>query len=115
MKRSISSLDQGCQFYFISFKIIEIFYINLKNRTKRNKFYLILNLGLFRIFQLNSTRNVPVSFHMFHSALEKSLNQIEPCSISLIKPPNYKKFFFITIFNNNDINNNIENYYYYFH
>ena len=42
---------------------------------------------------------------MFHSALEKSLNQIEPCSISLIKAPKYKKkLFFITIFNNNDIN-----------
>jgi hypothetical protein len=32
-------------------------------------------------FLLNSTRNIPVSFHMFRSALEKSLNQIEPCSI----------------------------------
>jgi hypothetical protein len=41
---------------------------------------------------------------MFRSALEKPLNQIEPCSISLIKPPNYKKLFFITIFINNDIN-----------
>jgi len=52
---------------------------------------------------------------MFHSALEKPLNQIEPYSISLIKPSNYKKLFLITIFINNDINNNIENYYYYFH
>jgi hypothetical protein len=82
---------------------------------KRNKFHLILNLSPFRIFQLNSAWNVPVSFHMFRSALEKSSNQIEPYSIWLIKPPNYKKLFFIIIFNNNDINNNIENYYYYFH
>jgi hypothetical protein len=83
----------------------ETFYTNSKNRTKRNKFHLILNLGPFQIFRLNSARNVPVSFHMFHSTLEKPLNQIEPCSISLIKPPNYKKkLFFITIFNNNDIN-----------
>ena len=53
----------------------------LKKKTKRNKFYLILNLGPFRIFRLNSARNVLVSFHMFRSALEKPLNQIEPCSI----------------------------------
>ena len=72
--------------------------------TKRNKFHLILNLGSFRIFRLNSARNVPVSFYMFRFALEKPLNQIEPCSISLIKPPNYKKLIFITIFINNDIN-----------
>jgi hypothetical protein len=71
---------------------------------KRNKFHLILNLGSFQIFRLNSAWNIPVSFHMFRSALEKPLNQIEPCSISLIKPPNYKKLFFITIFINNDIN-----------
>ena len=48
---------------------------------KRNKFHLILNLGPFWIFRLNSARNVQVSFHMFRSALEKPLNQIEPCSI----------------------------------
>jgi hypothetical protein len=48
---------------------------------KRNKFHLILNLSPFQIFQLNSARNVPVSFHIFRSALEKPLNQIEPCSI----------------------------------
>jgi len=42
---------------------------------------------------------------MFRSGLEKPLNQIEPGSISLIKPPKYKKLFFIAIFNNNDINN----------
>jgi len=82
----------------------ETFHTNSKNGTKRNKFYLILNLGPFWIFRLNSARNVPVSFHMFRSALEKPLNQIEPCSISLIKSPNYKKLFFIIIFNNNDIN-----------
>ena len=106
---------QGCQFRSVSSGMAETFHTNSKNETKRIKFHLILNLGPFRIFRLNSTRNVPVSFHMFRSALEKSLNEIEPCSISLIKPPNYKKFFFITIFNNNDINNNIKNYYYYFH
>ena len=44
---------------------------------KRNKFHLILNLSPFRIFRLNSARNVPVPFHMFRSALEKPLNQIE--------------------------------------
>ena len=67
-------------------------------------------------FRFHSTCSVPVSFHVFRSALEKPLNQIEPCSISLIKSPDYKKkLFFITIFNSNDINNNIENYYYYFH
>ena len=82
----------------------ETFHTNSKNGTKRNKFYLILNLGPFWIFRLNSAQNVPVSFHMFRSALEKPLNQIEPCSISLIKSPNYKKLFFIIIFNNNDIN-----------
>jgi len=82
----------------------EIFHINLKNGTKRNNFHLILNLGLFRIFWLNFGQNFSVSFHMFRSALEKSLNQIESCSISLIEPPKYKKLFFITISNNNDIN-----------
>jgi len=35
----------------------------------------------FRIFLLNSTQNVPVSFHIFRSVLEKPLNQIEPYSI----------------------------------
>jgi len=106
---------QGYQFRFVPFGIAETFHTNSKNGTKRNKFHLILNIGPFWIFRLNSARNVPVSFHMFRSALEKPLNQIEPCSISLIKSPNYKKFFFITIFNNNDIKNNIKNYYYYFH
>ena len=108
-------LYKGYQFRSISPGMAEIFHTNSKNKTKRNKFHLILNLGPFWIFRLNSARNVPVSFQMFRSALEKSLNQIEPCSISLIKSPNYKKLFFITIFNNNDINNNIENYYYYFY
>ena len=93
----------------------ETFHTNSKNRTKRNNFHLILNLGPFRIFRLNFGWNVSVSFYMFRSGFEKSLNQIEPASISLIKPSNYKKLFFITIFNNNDINNNIENYYYYFY
>ena len=32
---------------------------------------------------------------MFRSALDKTLNQIKPCSIALIKPPDYKKLFFI--------------------
>jgi hypothetical protein len=72
---------KGCQFRSVSSGIAEMFHTNSKNGTKRNKFHLILNLGPFRIFRLNSTRNVPVSFHMFRSALEKSLNQIEPCSI----------------------------------
>ena len=109
------TLKQGCQFRSVPSRMAETFHTNSKNRTKRNKYNLILNLGSFRMFRLNSARNVPVSFHMFRSVLEKPLNQIESCSISLIKPPNYKKLFFITIFNNNDINNNIKNYYYYFH
>jgi len=67
----------------------ETFHINLKNRTKQNNLHLILNLGPFWIFRLNFDRNVPVSFHMFRFALEKSLNQIE-----LIKPPKYKKTLF---------------------
>jgi len=65
----------------VSSGMAETFHTNSKNGTKRNKFHLILNLGPFRIFRLNSARNVPVSFHMFRSALEKPLNQIEPCSI----------------------------------
>jgi hypothetical protein len=110
-----------CQFRSVSFGMTKTFHTNSKNGTKRNKFHLILNLGSFWIFWLNSARNVPVSFHMFRSALEKPLNQIEPCSISLIKPPNYKKNSFsllfsitmiliiilkiiITIFIKNDIN-----------
>ena len=110
------SIDtQGCQFCSVSSGMVETFHINSKNETKRNKFHLILNLDPFWIFRLNSTRNVPVSFHMFRSTFEKPLNQIEPYSISLIKPPDYKKLFFISIFNSNDINNNIKNYYYYFH
>ena len=48
---------------------------------KQNNFHLISNLGPFRIFRLNFGRNVPVSFHMFRSVLEKPLNQIEPGSI----------------------------------
>ena len=79
--KSYSGSDQGCQFCFVSSEIAEIFHTNSKNGTKQNKFHLILNLGPFRIFRLNSARNVPVSFHMFRSALEKSLNQIEPYSI----------------------------------
>jgi hypothetical protein len=71
----------SCQFCSVSPEMIEIFCINSKNRTKRNKFHLILNLGPFRIFRLNSARNVPVSFHMFRFALKKSLNQIESYSI----------------------------------
>jgi len=75
------SLVQGCQFRSVLPGMAETFHTNSKNRTKRNKFHLILNLGPFRIFRLNSAWNVPVSFHMFRSALEKPLNQIEPCSI----------------------------------
>jgi hypothetical protein len=75
------NLASSCQFCFVLFKIIKTFHTNSKNKIKRNKFHFILNLGPFRIFRLNSTRNVPVSFHMFRSALEKPLNQIEPCSI----------------------------------
>jgi D-alanyl-lipoteichoic acid acyltransferase DltB (MBOAT superfamily) len=77
----LSRMWQGYQFCFILFEMTETFHINLKNGTKRNNFYMILNLGPFRIFRLNFGRNVPVSFHMFCSALEKPLNQIEPCSI----------------------------------
>ena len=52
-----------------------------KKQKKKNNFHLILNPGLFRIFRLNFTQNVPISFHMFRSDLEKLLNQIEPGSI----------------------------------
>jgi hypothetical protein len=76
-----STLNQGCQFRSVPSGMAETFHINSKNETKRNKFHLILNLGPFRIFRLNSARNVLVPFHMFRSALEKSLNQIEPYSI----------------------------------
>ena len=72
---------QCCQFRSVSPRIIKTFHTNSKNETKRNNFHLILNLGLFQIFQLNFSRNVPVSFHMFRSGLEKSLNQIESGSI----------------------------------
>jgi hypothetical protein len=77
----INQKKKGYQFCSVSSGIAKIFHTNLKNKTKRNKFHLILNLGPFRIFRLNSARNVPVSFHMFRSTLEKSLNQIEHCSI----------------------------------
>ena len=88
----------------------------LSQFEKHNNFHLILNLAMFWKFWPERSGFIPhVPFHMFHSALEKPLNQIEPCSIQLIKPPKYKKLFFITIFNHNDTNNNIENYYYYFH
>ena len=70
-------LYQGCQFRSVPSEMAETFHTNSKNGTKRNKFYLILNLGPFRIFRLNSARNVPVPFHMFRSALENPLNQIE--------------------------------------
>ena len=82
-KVSILSIgfNQGCQFHSVSPEMTETFHINSKDGTKRNNFHLILNLGPFRIFQLNFGRNVPVPFHMFRSALEKSLNQIEPYSI----------------------------------
>jgi len=73
--------NQGCQFRFVSSEMTKIFYTNLKNRIKQNNFNLILNLDPFRIFQLNFGRNVPVSFHMFRSGLEKPLNQIKPGSI----------------------------------
>jgi hypothetical protein len=73
--------NQGYQFYFVSFEMAKTFYINLKNGIKQNNFHLILNLDPFRIFQLNFGRNVPVSFHMFRSGLEKPLNQIKPGSI----------------------------------
>jgi len=74
-------LNQGCQFRSVSSGMAETFHTNSKNRTKQNKFHLILNLGSLWIFRLNSARNVPVSFHMFRFALEKPLNQIEPYSI----------------------------------
>jgi hypothetical protein len=76
-----SCLEQGCQFRSVSLRMAETFHTNLKNKTKQNKFHLILNLGPFWIFQLNSARNISVSFHMFCSALEKLLNQIERCWI----------------------------------
>ena len=72
---------QGCQFRFVLSGMAETFYTNSKNKTKRNNFHLILNLGPFRIFRLNFGRNVPVPFHMFRSVLEKPLNQTKSCSI----------------------------------
>jgi hypothetical protein len=68
---------QGCQFRSVSAGMAETFHINSKNETKRNNFYLILNLGPFRIFRLNFDRNIPVSFHVFRSAVEKPLNRIK--------------------------------------
>jgi len=61
-------------FFFVLFEMIKIFYINLKNKIKSNNFHLILNLGPFQIFWLDFSRNIPVSFYIFRSALEKSLN-----------------------------------------
>ena len=72
---------QGCQFRSVLFGMAKTFYTNSKNRIKQNNFHLILNLGPFWIFRLNFDQNVPISFHMFRSILEKPLNQIEPCSI----------------------------------
>jgi len=43
-------LRQGWQFYFVLFEMIEIFYINLKRKTKWNNFHLILNLDPFQNF-----------------------------------------------------------------
>ena len=73
--------NQGCQFRSIFSGMAETFHTNSKNKTKRNNFHLILNLSPFRIFRLNVSRNVPVSFHMFRFDLEKPLNQIEPSLI----------------------------------
>jgi hypothetical protein len=55
--------------------MVKIFHTNLKNVTKQNNFHLISNLSPFRIFQINFGQNVPISFHMFRSGLEKPLNQ----------------------------------------
>jgi hypothetical protein len=74
------TFEQGCQFRSVSPEMIETFHTNSKNGTKRNNFHLILNLGPFPIFRLNFSQNIPVSFHIFRSALEKPLNQIDPCS-----------------------------------
>jgi hypothetical protein len=41
----------------LSPEMTETFHTNSKNETKRNNFHLILNLGPFRIFQLNFGRN----------------------------------------------------------
>jgi len=81
--RNKNCYSQSCQFHFVLPGMAETFHTNSNNGTKRNNFHLILNLGPFRIFWLNFGRNVPVSFHMFRSALEKPLNfnQIEPYSI----------------------------------
>jgi hypothetical protein len=73
-KRKMVCLNQGCQFYSVSSRMVETFHTNSKNKTKQNNFHLILNLSPFRIFQLNFDRNVPVLFYMFRSALEKPLN-----------------------------------------
>jgi hypothetical protein len=76
-----SCIDEAYQFYSVLFRIIETFHINLKNKTKWNNFHFILNLGSFWIFQLNFSRNVLISFHMFCFGLEKPLNQIKSGSI----------------------------------
>jgi hypothetical protein len=68
---------EGCQFRSVSSGITETFRTNSKNGAKQNNFHLILNLGLFRIFQINFGRNVLVLFHMFRFGLEKSLNQTQ--------------------------------------
>jgi hypothetical protein len=67
----------------------ETFQTNSKNKTKRNNFHFISNLGPFRI---NFGQNIPVSFHMFRSGLEKSLNQI-----SILFKLNYFKLTFYLI------------------
>jgi hypothetical protein len=58
-------------FRSISSEMAETFHINSKNGT------------IFILFQISIRSrffgwNVPISFHMFRSGLEKSLNQIEP-------------------------------------
>jgi len=80
-KLEVLSLSQCCQFRSVLPEIIETFHTNSKNETKQNNFHFILNLDPFRIFQLNFSRNVLISFHMFRSGLEKPLNQIEHGSI----------------------------------
>ena len=62
---AVSRGNQGCQFCSVPSGMAETFRTNSKNETKWNKFHLILNLGPFRKFRPNSSRNVPVSFRLF--------------------------------------------------
>jgi hypothetical protein len=61
-------------FCFVSSEMAETFHTNSKNKTEQ--FSSHFKSRSILIFRINFDRNVPVSFHMFCSGLEKPLNQI---------------------------------------